>query len=394
MLCFSAVRDMAFWALLASLSGLSSAAALAARDDKPEKLWVFIGTYTGKNSKGIYRCTLDLASGQLTNPVLAGEATNPSFLAIHPNHRFLYAVGEIGNFGGKKSGGVSAFTIDPATGNLTALNQQSSGGADPCHIVVDKDGKHVLVANYTGGSACAVAILKDGKLGDSTAFAQHAGSSVNKQRQEAPHAHSINLDAANRFAFVADLGLDRVVIYKFDKASGNLKMNDPPFVSTAPGAGPRHFAFHPSGKTAYVINELENTINVLTYDPARGELKVAQTISTLPKDFTGKSNTAEVQVHPTGKFVYGSNRGHNSIAIFAVDSSTGELSAVGHQAHNIKTPRNFAIDPTGAFLIVANQDGNSLIVFRINPQTGELTSTGSTVECPMPVCVKMMPVGG
>jgi 6-phosphogluconolactonase len=377
----------------AASSGTALTESLAARDDKPEKLWVYIGTYTGKNSKGIYRSTLDLASGQLTNPVLAGEATNPSFLAIHPSRRFLYAVGEIGNFGGKKAGGVSAFSIDAATGNLTMLNQQSSYGADPCHIVLDKEGKHALVANYTGGSACAIEILPDGKLGDSTGFAQHAGSSVNKQRQQAPHAHSINLDASNRFAFVADLGLDQVVIYKFDKASGNLTMNDPRFVSTAPGAGPRHFAFHPNGKTAYVINELENTINVLAFNPERGELKSVQKISTLPSDFTGKSYTAEVQVHPSGKFVYGSNRGHNSIAIFAVDAQTGELKLVGHQAQNIKTPRNFAVDPTGRYLIVANQDGNSLIVFRINPETGELTPTGSTVECPAPVCVKMMPAG-
>lgn len=394
MLCSLAVRGLALIGLLVGYSWTTVAAPLEARIDKPEKLWVFIGTYTGKNSKGIYRCTLDLASGRLTTPVLAGEATNPSFLAIHPNQRFLYAVGEIGNFGGKKTGGVSAFSIDPATGDLKALNQQSSGGADPCHIVVDKQGKHVLVANYTGGSASAIEILPDGKLGDSTAFTQHAGASVNKQRQEAPHAHSINLDAENHFAFVADLGLDRVVIYRFDQASGNLKMNDPPFVGTAPGAGPRHFAFHPNGKTAYVINELANTINVLAYEPARGKLKVAQTISTLPRDFSGESYTAEVQVHPTGRFVYGSNRGHNSIAIFAVDAQTGELTPVGHQGRDIKTPRNFAIDPTGTFLIVANQDSNSLIVFRIDPQTGALTPTGSTVECPMPVCLKMLPLGG
>jgi len=381
--------------LLAALGCLTASfsAAAAAKDEKPQKLWVYIGTYTGKDSKGIYRCDLDLSSGQLSQPVLAGEATNPSFLAIHPNNRFLYAVGEIDNFGGKKTGGVSAFAIDPKTGKLTLLNSQSSGGAGPCHLVADKAGRHVLVANYGGGSASVVEILPDGKLGASTAFVQHVGSSVNKQRQEAPHAHSINLDAANRFAFVADLGLDRVMIYKYDGASGNMRWK-PGFVSTAPGSGPRHFAFHPDGKHAYVINEMACTITVLDYGAESGDLKAGQTISTLPNDAHGENySTAEVQVHPSGRFVYGSNRGHNSIAIFAVNPTTGELSSVGHQGQGIKTPRNFGIDPTGAFLIVANQDGNSLIVFRIDPKTGGLTPTGSTVNCPMPVCVKFMPAG-
>jgi 6-phosphogluconolactonase len=338
---------------------------------------------------------LDLATGKLSEPVLAADATNPTFLAIHPNHRFLYAVGEIENFGGKKAGGVSAFAIDPKSGNLTLLNSQSSGGAGPCHCVVDKDGKNVLAANYSGGSACVLPIGPDGKLGEATAFVQHAGTSINKQRQEAPHAHSINLDAANHFAFVADLGLDMVKVYKFDSSKGTLAANDYPFVAVAPGSGPRHFAFHPDGKHAYVINEMMCTVTVLDYDAERGKLKLGPTISTLPKDTPLKPSysTAEVQVHPSGRFVYGSNRGQNSIAIFAVNPTTGELTVVGHQAQNVKTPRNFGIDPSGTFLIVANQDGNSLVVFRIDPKTGELTPTGSMVDCPKPVCVKFMPAG-
>jgi 6-phosphogluconolactonase len=363
----------------------------AARPQAPEKMWVFIGTYTGGPSKGIYRFELDLASGKLTPRGLAVEATNPSFLAIHPSQRYLYAVSEVADVGGKKTGGVSAFTLDPKTGEVAALNQQPSGGAGPCHLIVDREGKHVLVANYSGGSASVLPIQADGKLGEATAFVQHTGTSVNKDRQEGPHAHSINLDAANRFAVVADLGLDKVLVYKYDPAKGTLTPNDPPAFMGAPGSGPRHFAFHPNGHNAYVINELSSTLTALSYDPEKGVLKSLQTLSTLPRDVKGNS-TAEVQVHPSGKFVYGSNRGHNSIAIFGVDPKTGELKAVGHQTENIKTPRNFGIDPTGTYLVVANQDSNSLVVFRIDQTTGELAPVGGPVEVGKPVCVKMIPM--
>lgn len=362
--------------------------------DKPDKLWVYIGTYTGKNSKGIYRCELDLASGKLSAPELAGETVSPSFLAIAPSQKFLYAVGEVDKFAGKNAGSVSAFAIDPKTGNLTLLNQTHSGGAAPCHIIVDKEGKNVLAANYTGGSCCVVPIGADGKLAaEPSVIIQHKGTSVDKKRQGEPHAHSINLDAAGKFAFCADLGLDKVLIYKFDPAKGTLTANDPPSVSVAPGAGPRHFAFHPDGKHAYVINEMGNTITVLNYDAAKGELKAGPSVSTLPKDFKGNSSTAEVVVHPSGKFVYGSNRGHNSIAIFSVDPKTAELSPVGHQAKGIKTPRNFAIDPTGTYLLVGNQDSGSIAVFKIDPQTGELTPVGEPVPAPTPVCIRFMPAG-
>jgi 6-phosphogluconolactonase len=356
------------------------------------KLLVYVGTYTNsRKSKGIYRLELDLASGKLTAPALAAEAADPSFLAIHPGRRFLYAVGELASFRGKKSGVVSGFAIDPKTGDLTLLNHQPSEGAGPCHLVVDRAGKHVLAANYGGGSACVLPIEDDGRLGKATAFVQHKGSGVNPDRQKEPHAHSINLDAANRFAFVADLGLDKVFVYRFDKASGTLTPNDPPAAAVAPGAGPRHFAFHPTGRYAYVINELDSTVTAFDYDAKRGALKPVQTVTTLPEGFKGKSWTAEVVVHPSGKFVYGSNRGHDSIAVFRVDAKTGQLTPAGHQSDRIKTPRNFAIDPTGAWMLVANQASDSVIVFRIDPDTGRLEPTGQAAEVPVPVCVRMMP---
>lgn len=358
---------------------------------KPDKLWVYVGTYTGKKSKGIYRCELDLATGKLSAPVLAGEAANPSFLAIAPNQRFLYAVGEVGTFEGKKTGAVSAFAIDPKTGDLKLLNQQASEGAGPCHLVIDREGKHALAANYGGGSACVLPIEADGKLGKASSVVQHQGKSANPKRQGEPHAHSINLDPANRFAFVADLGLDKVMVYRYDAAKGTLTANDPPASNVAAGAGPRHFTLHPGGKYAYVINEMANTITAFKYDPERGVLKEIQNVTTLPKDFKGTSYTAEIVAHPSGKFLYGSNRGHDSIAIFAVDEGTGQLTPAGHQGEGIKTPRNFNIDPTGTYLLVGNQNGDSVSVFRIDPRTGALTPT-SRVEVPAPVCIKFLPV--
>jgi 6-phosphogluconolactonase len=379
----------AAWFSLAMLLTLTS---VAAAEPKMDKLRVYIGTYTQKGSKGIYRCKLDLASGQLTSPALAGEATNPSFLAIAPDHRFLYAVSEVEELGGKKSGGVSAFAIDPRTGNLKLLNQQPSGGTGPCHLVVDRAGKHVLLANYGSGSVLVLPIVAGGGLGKATAFVQHKGSGPNRQRQEGPHAHSINLDAANRFAIVADLGLDKLFVYRFDPRKGTLTPNQPPSVSVAPGAGPRHFAFHPNGKNAYVINELNSTVTAFRYDSEHGILEPIQSVSTLPQGFKGSNYPAEVQVHPSGKFLYGSNRGHNSIVVFAIDPQSGKLRLVGYQSDRIKTPRNFAIDPTGTYLLVANQDADSVLVFRIDAETGELRPTGSAIEVPTPVCVKMMPL--
>lgn len=378
---------------LALLCAALSAVRVQADTPPPSgtKLWVFVGTYTNAKSKGIYRAELDLDTGKLTNVQLAAETTSPSFLAIHPSGKFLYAVGETANFRKKNSGAVAAFSLDRKTGDLKLLNQQPSVGSGPCHLVVDKTGKNVLVANYGGGSATVLPIQPDGSLGEPSGFVQHKGSSLDKSRQEAPHAHSINLDRDNRFAFVADLGLDKVLVYRFDAAKGSITPNDPDAATVAPGAGPRHFAFHPSGKYAYVINEMDLTVTSFDYDSASGVLKNRQTITTLPAGVKNRKgmSTAEVVVHPSGKFLYGSNRGHNTIAIFSIGAS-GELKAAGHQGYKIKTPRNFAIEPTGRYLLVGNQDGNSIGVFAINQKTGELTPVGEPVEVPMPVCVRFL----
>jgi 6-phosphogluconolactonase len=354
-----------------------------------DEVRVYIGTYTGPKSKGIYVCRLNLNSGRMTSPELAADADNPSFLAIHPSRRFLYAASETDEFAGKKSGAVVAFGIQE-NGKLTLLNQQPSGGEGPCHLVVDNTGKDVLVANYGGGSVSVVPIKEDGRLGEPTAFVQHKGSSVDRERQEGPHAHSVNVDSANRFAFAADLGLDKVLIYRFDPVKGTLSANDPPSVSVKPGAGPRHFAFHPRGHFAYVINEMQSTVTAFSYDASSGALTELQTISTLPENFKGENSTAEVQVLPSGKFLYGSNRGHDSIAIFSIDPAKGTLRLVGHQSTQGKTPRNFGIDPSGRYLLAANQDSGSVVVFRIDPQTGRLSPTGQVVEVPSPVCVKFV----
>lgn len=384
------------WLILAlaavwTLAGIVSASTAA--DAKPEKLWLFIGTYGGgpNNSKGIYRCQLDLATGQLSAPELAGEARNPSFLAIHPSKRFVYAVGELP---GRGMGAVNAFALDPKTGTLTLLNQQSSGGPGPCHVSVDATGKNALVANYSGGSVAALPIQEDGKLAPASTFIQHEGKGAVKGRQDTPHAHSINLDKTNRFAFAADLGCDKIFVYKLDPDTGKLTPNDPPSVSVAPGAGPRHFAFHPDGKHAFVINEIGMTVTAFDYDPDKGVLKERQTISTLPQGTAPDKgfSTAEVVVHPSGRFVYGSNRGQNSIVVYAVDPESGNLRYVENQGADVKTPRNFNIDPTGTYLIVANQDSDSLVVFKIDPSTGKLTPTGSKVTVGKPVCIKMLPV--
>lgn len=354
------------------------------------EMLVYFGTYTGAKSKGIYVSRLDLKTGKLTPAELAAETKSPSFLAIHPSRRFLYAVGEVNDFGGKPGGAVTGFSINPQTGQLTLLNQQTSGGAGPCHLVVDKAGKNVLVANYGGGSVEALPLREDGLLGGPSAFIQHTGSSVNPSRQKEPHAHSINLDAANRFAAAADLGLDKVLIYKFDTAKGTLVPNDPPSASVKPGSGPRHFAFHPSGRYAYVINEIVCSVTAFAYDAGRGILSEIQTISTLPGEVQRGYSTAEVQVHPSGKFLYGSNRGHDTIAVFSIDEKTGKLTRVENEPTQGKTPRNFGIDPTGQFLLAANQNSDTVVVFRIDAKTGALNPTGQTADVPAPVCVKFL----
>ena len=361
------------------------------------KYLVFIGTYTqeGSESKGIYAYRFDAGTGQLVPVGLAAESINPSFFAVHPNHRFLYAVNEVSNHGGEKSGAVSAFAIDRATGKLTLLNQVASRGGDPCYISLDKTGKHVLVANYAGGDVAVFPVLEDGRLGDPSAFVQHSGHSKNPQRQEGPHAHSIDLSPDDRFALVDDLGLDETLVYGFDSAKGSL--NADPKSNTAavkaePGAGPRHLAFHPNGRFVYVINEMASTVSVFRYDVAVGGLQKLQTISALPKDFSGHSEAAEIQVHPSGKFLYASNRGHDSIAVFAIDRNMGVLTPVQYVPTKGESPRHFEIDPTGSLLFAANEKSDNIVVFHINPRTGRLAPTGKVLEVSQPVCIKFVPV--
>jgi len=356
------------------------------------KYLVYVGTYTEKGSKGIYAYRFDPATDQLTSLGLAAESANPSFLAVDPSRRFLYAVNEISQYEGRSSGGVSAFAIAPGTGKLTLLNEVPSGGAGPCHLTVDKTGKYVLVANYGGGSLAVFPILKDGRLGEASAFVQHSGSSVNPQRQEGPHAHSVYVSPDNRFAICADLGLDEVLVYRFDAGKGTLAPNNPAFALVSSGAGPRHFAFHPSGKFGYVIDEMQSTVTVFSYDPASGALDVIQTVSTLPQEFKGESTAAEVAVHPSGKFLYGSNRGNDSIALFAINARKGTLTSLGHAPTLGKTPRNFAIDPTGSYLFAANQDSDIVVQFRIDPNTGFLTPIGQVLEVSSPVCVTFVAI--
>jgi 6-phosphogluconolactonase len=330
---------------------------------------VYVGTYTRGASKGIYTFRFNSSTGKTTGPILAAESSNPAFLAVHPNGRFLYAANENPN------GTVSAFSIDNG-GRLTVLNSASSRGAGPCHAAIDRSGKWLFAANYTSGSVAVFPIGSDGKLGEASAVIQHSGSSVDRQRQEGPHAHEVVVSADNRFVLVPDLGADQVVIYRFDAG----KLGTPVFVKAAPGAGPRHLAFRPDGRFVYVLNELAASITVLNQDFA-----AQQTISTLPAEFTGSRSGAEIEVHPKGKFLYASNRGHDSIAMFRIDSNKGTLTPAGHVPTQGKTPRNFAIDPTGAYLLAGNQDSGTVVVFRIDPKTGGLTASGQALHIPAPV---------
>ena len=347
--------------------------------------FVYFGTYTGAKSKGIYASRMS-DDGKLSVPELVAEMTSPSYLVVHPNNKYLYAVGEVAKFKEEKAGAVSAYAINAKTGKLTLLNQQSSGGTGPCHIDVDRKGRSVVVANYGGGSVKALPINKDGSLGESGTFIQHQGSSVNKSRQGAPHGHCIVVDPSQKFAVAADLGLDQVLVYKLDAAKGGLTPNDIPFAQVAQGAGPRHLAFHPDGKFAYVINEMNCTVTAFSWDNKAGMLREIQTISTLPGELQKGYSTAEIYVHPSGKFVYGSNRGHDSIVVYACDEKTGKLTLVEHQPTQGKTPRHFGIDPKGKFLLAENQGSDSVIVFRIDQKTGKLTATGDKIEVGSPVC--------
>jgi 6-phosphogluconolactonase len=359
---------------------------------QPTDYFVYIGTSGGAKSKGVYAGRFNAATGKLTSLGLAAEAVNPSFVTLHPNGRVLYAVNEVRSSDGSKGGAISAYALDRKTGKLTFLNRQSTGGPGPCHLVVDRTGQCLLAANYAGGSICALPVKNDGRLGEATTFIQHAGSSVNPKRQDGPHAHGVYLDAGNRFLFVPDLGLDKVMIYKLDAARGLLVANDPPFVTLKAGSGPRHLAFYPNGRFAYVISELSSTLTAYALDAKRGALQELQTVALLPEEFKGASTAAEVVVHPNGKFVYGSNRGHDSIAVFAIDQQTGKLTFVDRTPTRGKIPRHFAIEPTAKFLLAENQATDNIFVFRLDPETGRLTPTDNSIETPSPICIQFVPV--
>ena len=357
-----------------------------AADPVRDGLSVYIGSYAKDSEPGIHHFKLDFASGALTAAGGTSGVANPSFVAISPDKKFLYAIGESG---GKKGGAVVSFSVDEKTGALTKLSESISGGAGPCYVTADKTGKVVLVANYGGGSVASLPVSADGKLSDPATFVQHTGSSINKGNQAGPHAHSINVSPDNKFALAADLGIDKILVYKLDPDKGTMTANTPPSVDLPPGSGPRHFAFHPSGKYVYACGEINSTVNAFSYDADKGALKFIHALSTLPEPVKGNS-TAECQVHPTGKFVYVSNRGHNSVAVFKVDEETGKLTAAGHASTGGKTPRNFGIDPTGQFLIAANQDSNNVVVFKIESGSGIPKPTGVEVSVPKPVCVKFL----
>ena len=364
-----------------ALLGLAAASSLHAAD-----YWV----YFGSGAEAISVSRFNSATGELSDPKPAAELARPNFLAVHPTNRFLYAAARIEQTGAA-SGAVVAYALDAKTGVLQRLNAVAENLVGPAHLNVDATGKMLVTANYTGGATASMNIEDDGSLGGIVSFVQHAGSSVHPERQTAPHAHSANFSPDNRFVVIADLGLDELIVYKTDPRTGKLAANDPPFARVEPGAGPRHFTFHPNSRWAYVINELASTVTAFFYDAERGGFLERASYSTLPDGYSGRSTTAEVLVHPSGKFLYGSNRGHDSIAVFAIGRD-GLLTPVEREPTQGETPRNFRIDPTGGYLLAANQASDSVVVFQIDAETGALTPTGRKIEVAAPMCVRFVPV--
>ena len=361
-----------------------------------ESITTYIGTYTRRESfvdgkaEGIYIYHLDPSSGELTYAAtVAGAGTaNPSFLTLGPDKRCLYAVNEFYKSEGP-NGTMSAFAIDPATGHLSYLNQQSTHGTAPCYTSIEPQGRYCLVANYETGNLCVLPIQKDGSLGEATDTVQFSGSGPNPERQEGPHAHMVLPSPDGGFILAVDLGTDRLMAFRLDRERGTLSPADPPWTQLPPGTGPRHLAFHPHRPFAYVISELQSTVTVCRYLEQRGTFEALQTISTLPDDFTGQNLGGEIMVAPSGRFVYASNRGHDSLAIYAVDQETGQLSLVGHESTQGGGPRAFIIDPTGTLLLVANQDTDTVVTFWINQDSGTLRATGHVAAVPTPVCLHL-----
>src|SRR5687768_10851657 len=371
--------------------GFATIGAVALSDtawaQRPREMTLFIGTYTSSTSEGIYTYRMNSETGQLSK-FSSIKSENPSFLTLDRSKRFLYAVNELAEFEGKPGGAVSAYSID-RTGTLKFLNQQPSMGADPCHLTVDRRRTSLLVANYTGGSVALLPILKTGSLGPATDVKQHEGSGP-KEQQKGPHAHCIILDSLERHAIAADLGSDKVLVYRFDPATRKLHPGRQPWLTMQAGAGPRHLTLHPNGRYAYVINELDSTMVTLKYNAATGIPTMVDIVPTLPTDFTDKSYCADVHVSPSGRFLYGSNRGHNSIVVFAINPRTGRPTPIQHVSTEGNWPRNFVIDPTGRFVLVANQRSDNVVVFRIDARTGRLKASGHAAQVPMPVCLKFL----
>ena len=361
---------------------------------------VYVGTYTGTKSKGIYLFRLQTPGLEVSQNItlvplgLAAEAANPSFLELDPTRRRLFAVNELDTFEGKPTGAVSAFSIDPVSGTLKLLNQRPSMGTGPCHVVLDNARRNLLVANYGSGSVAVLPVGSDGRLGAATDVVQHAGKSVNPDRQKGPHAHCVTLDLANRFVFVCDLGLDKVLTYRFDTVRGTLSPGAPAFTPIKAGAGPRHKVFRPDGRFAYVANELSSTIAVFRYDSNAGVLSELQTVSTLPGFFDGANSAAEIGIHPSGRYLYVSNRGHNSVVLFSVDPEKGTLTYVEEQGTGGRKPRHFGIEPSAQHLAIANQDSDTVLVCRIDAGNGRLTPSGVFASVPAPACVQFLPPGG
>jgi 6-phosphogluconolactonase len=351
---------------------------------------VYVGTYTGKGSEGIYAYRFDPASGETSAVGLVAATDNPSFLAVDPNTRFLYAVNELDTFRNEPKGAISVFAIDRTSSKLNRMQQISSLGAGPAHLSLDKTARYLMVANYKGGNVAVFPVGKDGRLGRYSAFMQHVGSSVNPERQAGPHAHFIQVTNDNRFAIVADLGLDKLFVYRFDADTGSLTPVSPAFVEVDPGAGPRHVAFAPSGRFVYVVNELASTVTVFAYTPGPVTLYRIQTIRTLPKKFTGKNTAAEIAADAKGRFLYVSNRGNDSIAVFSIDPDNGNLKSLQWVPSGGTTPRHFVIDPTGKWLFAANQDSNNIALFQINQQSGRLIPTSRSLKVISPVCVSIV----
>lgn len=372
--------------LVTGAASLTMLCTIAAGTAAPTR--VYFGTYTGGKdnpSEGIYTSMFDPGTGALTQPQLAAKEQRPSFLALHPNGQYLYAVCSMEDPAKKQVGAVAAYRIDRGTGQLQLINRQPSEGDGPCHVSVDKTGKCAMVANYGSGSVAAFQIAADGSLGRARSAIQHEGSSVNPKRQTGPHAHSIFPDPSNRFACAPDLGIDKILIYRMDPEAAILEPHG--HGSVAPGSGPRHIAFHPSGKFAYSINELKSTITAFNWDASTGVLSPTRAVSTLPPDFSDPNTTAEIKVHSNGRFLYASNRGHDSVAVFTVDPEKGGLHFVEWESIRGKSPRNFNIDPSGQFLLAAGQDSDSVAVFRIDGAKGALEFAGQEIKVPRPVCV-------